>query len=68
MQILVKGIADRDETGLRLTPVYQWCKTEAEALRAVRDTLRQGINTIVVKRIKDELYEHLNLGRLKETA
>lgn len=52
MQILVKGIADPDDTGTRYTPVYQWCKTQTEAIKVIRDTLRQGINTIILKRVK----------------
>jgi len=62
MQILIKGIADPDETGLRLTPVYQWCKTQTEAIKLIRDILRKGINTVILKRVEDEAYEYLNQG------
>lgn len=48
MQILVKGIADPDGAGTRYTPVYQWCKTQTQMFKLIKQARKEGAVTVII--------------------
>lgn len=55
MKILVRGIVEPHENKPLLTPIYQWCRTQAEMFKVIRRILKEGLDTIIINRVNDDV-------------